>query len=304
MQSIDDQKIRLIAFEFLKHLKGIYGENIPRRLLEKGFIYESRNVPLIGPQGIFKPAVLSEIPLSITTAPIVEGRPRPYDDSTADGFISYKYRGTNPDHHENIGLRKAMKEKTPLIHFHGVVPGIYAAVWPVYIVEDDPSNLTFTVAVDLPEEVYTNHEHEPPIQMETRRRYQTVETQIRLHQSAFRYKVLKAYESSCAICHLKQNKLLEAAHILPDGHPNGLPVVQNGISLCMIHHGAYDSNIVGITPEYKVVLNEKVLKEKDGPMLLHGLQDFHEKKLILPAVKRDWPKPEYLDERFKEFKAG
>lgn len=299
-----DQIIRLKAFDLLKSLQAIYGENIPRSLLEKGFIYESRKVPLIGPQGIFKPAVLNEIPLSITTAPIVEGRPRPYDDSTLEGFISYKYRGTNPNHHENVGLRKAMAQRTPLIHFHGVVPGVYAAVWPVYIVGDNPKKLTFTVAVDLPEQLYVDDENETVLGMESRRRYQTVETQIRLHQAGFRYKVLKAYEGSCSICHLKQTKLLEAAHILPDGHPKGLPVVPNGISLCMIHHGAYDSNIVGITPNYEVVLNAKVLKEKDGPMLLHGLQEFHEKKLVLPSSRQNWPKPEFLEERFQEFKAG
>jgi putative restriction endonuclease len=53
-----------------------------------------------------------------------------------------------------------------------------------------------------------------------------------------------------------------------------------------------------------VVINEKVLKEKDGPMLLHGLQEFHEKKLILPHTKRDWPNQEYLEERYQEFKVG
>jgi putative restriction endonuclease len=304
MTSNLDQLIRLKAFELLKHLKLIHGDNIPRKLLEQGFVYEGQRVHLIGQQGIFKPKILEKIPLSITTAPIVEGRPRPYDDSTADGLISYKYRGTNPNHHENVGLRKAMVQKTPLIHFHGVVPGVYAAVWPVYIVRDNPTTLTFTVAVDLPEQIYVDPEKEPPVEMETRRRYQTVETQIRLHQAGFRYKVLKAYDGSCAICHLKQPKLLEAAHILPDGHPHGLPVVQNGISLCMIHHGAYDSNIVGITPDFKIEINEVVLEEKDGPMLLHGLQEFHAKKLILPLAKRDWPKPEFLEERYQEFKAG
>ena len=298
-----DQQVRLRAFDLLKGLGRIYGDNIPRTLLEKGFDFEGRKVPLIGPQGIFKPAVCPEIPISITTAPIIEGRPRPYDDSSSDGFINYKYRGIDPDHYQNIGLQKAMFQKTPLIYFKGVVVGIYSAVWPVYIVGENPKTLTFTVAVDLAEKIYVD-ENEPIAAMESRRRYQTVETQIRLHQSGFRYKVMKAYKESCAICHLKQPKLLEAAHILPDGHPKGEPVVQNGISLCMIHHGAYDNNIVGITPDYSVELNRKVLEEKDGPMLLHGLQEFHEKRLILPSSRRDWPKPEFLEERYQQFKVG
>ena len=43
----------------------------------EGFTFEDQRVPLIAPQGIFKPRLLPEIPLSITTVPIVEGQDRP-----------------------------------------------------------------------------------------------------------------------------------------------------------------------------------------------------------------------------------
>ena len=115
---------------------------------------------------------------------------------------------------------------------------------------------------------------------------------------------MKAYRERCAVCSLKHWELLEAAHILPDGHPQGDPVVPNGISLCKIHHAAYDSKIIGVQPDYIVVVNREVLKEKDGPMLLHGLQEFHQSKLSLPNRKSDWPKPEFLEERFNLFKAS
>ena len=59
-----DQQVRIKAFEFLRNLQSVYGDNIPRTLLEKGFEYEGRRVPLIGPQGIFKPAILPEIPIT------------------------------------------------------------------------------------------------------------------------------------------------------------------------------------------------------------------------------------------------
>jgi hypothetical protein len=35
-------------------------------------------------------------------------------------------------------------------------------------------------------------------------------------------------------------ELLDAAHILPDGHPKGEPVVPNGLALCKLHHAAFD----------------------------------------------------------------
>ena len=139
-----DTEIRLAAFAWLTEKSAQHGDVFPRQILSKGFEFHNLRIPLLGPQGIFKPKVLDEIPLSITTAP--KG---PYDDSFgSDGFLLYRYRGKNIQHHENIGLRKAFWRKTPLIYFHGVVPGKYLAVWPVFIIGDIPEKLSFKVAVD------------------------------------------------------------------------------------------------------------------------------------------------------------
>ncbi len=301
-----DHQVRHASFQVLKKLQIEYSNCIPREILLKGFEFQAQRVPFVGPQGIFKPRLLPEIPLSIYTAPIIEGRRRPYEDKEMyNGFIEYKYRGEKPDHHENVGLRKALAQKVPLIYIQGLTPGFCAASWPVFIVGDDPKSLTFMVRVDeekytFPEEARSsNYEEES-----ARRAYRTVETQQRVHQQGFRLRVLKAYQEHCAICNLGHPSLLDAAHILPDGHPKGEPTINNGISLCRIHHAAYDVNIIGIRPDYKVVVNEQVLKEKDGPMLKHGLQEFHESKLILPKSHRDYPKEDFLDERFQSFLAS
>ena len=64
-----------------------------RSILVQGFDFRGRRIPLIGPQGIFKPAAL-DLPLSITTAPLVLGSPRPYNDHIGyDGLLKYRYRG-------------------------------------------------------------------------------------------------------------------------------------------------------------------------------------------------------------------
>ncbi|HWO93851.1 MAG TPA: HNH endonuclease, partial [Dehalococcoidia bacterium] len=134
---LDDTQVRLAAFRFLEEQQRLAGEEgvLPRRVLVDGFTYEGHRVPLMGPQGIFKPRVLREIPLSITTVAVVEGETRPYDDAFGDdGLLRYRYRGTDPRHHENVGLRLAMQRRVPLIYFHGIVPGLYVAEWPVYIV--------------------------------------------------------------------------------------------------------------------------------------------------------------------------
>ncbi len=41
-----------------------------------------------------------------------------------------------------------MLEGIPLVYLHGIVPGKYLAVWPVFVIGDEPGALTFTVAAD------------------------------------------------------------------------------------------------------------------------------------------------------------
>ena len=295
-----DSQIRNLAFDFLKIQTNIHGEVLARRILEIGFEFQGRRISLIGPQGIFRPAIL-RMPISITSAPIVDGRDRPYNDEVgANGLLRYRYRGDNPHHPDNIGLRLAMQHGAPLIYNHGVVPGKYMPIWPVYVSHDDPANLTFSVAVD---DAKLSLVCDGDIAVvEARRQYVTSVVSQRLHQRDFRYRVLAAYRSQCAICRLKHEELLDAAHILPDGHPLGAPVVPNGLALCKLHHAAFDRNIVGIRPDLKVEIREDVLKEEDGPMLHHGLQEFNNAPVWIPRNDILRPKPEFLEERYQMFR--
>lgn len=298
-----DDAIRAAAFAFVEAQALLHPHALPYQVLRRGFTFEGRRVPLLGPQGIFKPAVLEDgMPLTITTAPTVPGRERPYeDDFDHDGLLLYKYRGTDPNHHENVGLRKAMQTQTPLIYLHGLVAGQYHAEWPVYVVGDDPAGLTFRVAAD---EFSSLQVSTSPPEREARRRYVTGIVRRRLHQASFRMRVIEAYRRCCAVCRLRHVELLDAAHILPDGHPQGQPVVRNGLSLCKLHHSAFDQNIVGIRPDSVIEVSESVLKEVDGPMLVHGIQGFHGEKLHLPRSAEERPAPEFLEERYELFRAA
>lgn len=291
-----DQEVRLAAFNWLSDVTEKYGDVLSRNLLAKGFPFRDRRIPLVSPQGIFKPKQL-DIPLTITTSP--KG---PYKDSISDSdLLLYKYRGTDPRHRDNVGLRKAMKKNLPLIYFHGVIPGKYLAVWPVYIVGDDPESLTFSVAADnqlsLTEDVNYAAEGEA-----ARRAYITSTVKHRLHQRSFRERVIAAYRSQCAFCRLNHAELLDAAHIVPDKEEQSVPTVDNGLALCKIHHTAFDRHILGVTPDYQIKVREDILEEHDGPMLKHGLQELNNKKLILPKSKKVWPKQEYLEWRYQQFR--
>lgn len=298
-----DEEIRACVFAFLAEQTSLHGEVLPWSVLSSGFTVEGQRVPLIGPQGIFKPAVLPEIPISIATAPLVEGRQRPYDDGIdSDGILEYRYRGTDPLHRDNVGLRLAMERRVPLVYLYGVVKGEYLPVWPVFIVGEDRGRLLFKV--DLAEGKVEGAAL-PEIAAEARRSYVTVVTRQRLHQATFRQRVLHAYQERCAVCRLKHAELLEAAHILPDGHPLGEPIVPNGLALCTLHHAAFDRHIFGVRPDLIIEVRQDILEEVDGPMLKHGLQEIQGASLIVPSSAHLRPRREFVAERYELFrKAG
>jgi putative restriction endonuclease len=106
------------------------------------------------------------------------------------------------------------------------------------------------------------------------------------------------------MCRLRHGELLDAAHILPDGHPRGDPVVPNGLALCKIHHAAFDQNILGVRPDLLVEVQPKVLAEIDGPMLRYGLQEMRGIRLTIPRTRVSQPDRERLDERYQHFRAA
>jgi putative restriction endonuclease len=67
--------------------------------------------------------------------------------------------------------------------------------------------------------------------------------------------------------------ILDAAHILGDIE-GGEPAVTNGLSLCAIHHRAFDQNLVGVSPDYVVHVSRRLREDEDGPML-DLLKGFH-----------------------------
>lgn len=81
-------------------------------------------------------------------------------------------------------------------------------------------------------------------------------------------------------------------------------MVPNGLSLCKIHHSAFDHRILGIRPDdHTVEIRQDVLIEKDGPMLRHGLQATHGVKLWLPRSRHHRPDTQALTERYEEFRS-
>ena len=293
-----DTRVRNAAFDWLSRQVSIHDDVLPRATLAQGFDFNGRRVPVIGPQGIFKPRLM-QVPLSITTAP--KG---PYDDAIgSDNLLRYRYRGIDPTHRDNVGLRFAMSKGLPLVYLHGIVPGRYLAMWPVHVIGDEPETLTFSIAID--DAVHTGlfpHTQDPVGGIaEVRREYVISVARRRLHQRAFRERVLLAYQNQCALCRLRHNELLDAAHIVPDAESEGEPVVRNGIALCRLHHAAFDRFFLAVRPDRIIEVRRDILEESDGPTLQHAIQGLHGQPIVLPRRSAEQPAIEFLAKRYERF---
>jgi putative restriction endonuclease len=297
---VSDDALRAACFASLDVLSATHGADVPYPGgLDAGFPFRGRRVPFLSTQkGIFRAAVQGgEAALSIQTS-----AKSPYDDeATPDGFF-YAYRDGSIDQPDNRALRAAYAQQTPLVYFIATRPNWYQPVYPVYVTGDDPIRQRVLVS---PGRMLGPLDEQEPVLLETplERQYAVRETRVRLHQARFRGRVLVAYSSRCTICRLKETRLLDAAHIAGDLEEKGEPVVSNGLSLCSIHHRAFDQNLVGVSADYEVRVSQRLLEDEDGPML-ELLKTFHAHTIELPS-KRLWrPDRERLAERFERFLAA
>lgn len=300
---LDEDGVRQSVLAWLSDVTG-FGQDLhffTWQELWYGFSVGGKNLPLVSQSGIWTPRSFSSA-LSIRTRFTAPGEVPPYDDVVGgDGRLRYKYRGEDPEQFDNRALRAALERGSPLIWFWGVArtPALYRAIWPVWIVDEEEHQHQFVVAVDEAQRLMPAGR----VMTDVERRYVERLTRQRVHQPVFRARVVAAYGRQCAVCRLRYVSLLDAAHILPDGHPKGSPVVPNGLSLCKIHHAAFDQNLIGIRPDrVSVEVRQDVRHARDGPMLLHGLQEMQGTKLVVPRRADARPDRERLEERWEEFR--
>ena len=285
--------LRSVCFLALDALRSRLGEDLPLvDGLALGFVYEGRRVPFLNWQkGIFR-AAAQRGPAALGIMTSVKS---PYDDEeTLDGFW-YAYRAGDVDQGDNRALRAAALLRVPLVYFVATRPGWYRAIYPCFITEDDAHARRVLISVG-------RADHDDPVEFVDAldRRYAVREARVRLHQGRFRGAVLRAYSDRCAVCRLRESRLLDAAHIDADRDATGDAVVTNGVSLCSIHHRAFDQNLIGLSPEYRVHVARRLLEDDDGPML-DLLKGSHGRELGLPRAPRERPDQARLERRFARF---
>lgn len=307
MANVDlDPLMRMAAFQHVRKLSEVH-KDLSARELKPGFLFQEERIPLINPQrGIFKPQQMRFL-LSIRTV-----YPRPggkvwYDDQRdvhrqifeGDETIEYAFMGRDPNAADNRWLREAYENRVPIIYFIGIAPGRYEAELPAFVTVWDPIGLKVRVAFGE-----LDQERIAPPDTGLERRYALRAVKQRLHQASFREAVISAYNGRCAISGLPEPLLLDAAHIVADKDEKlGQPVVPNGIPLSKIHHAAFDTHLIGIDPDYRLHVSERLLVQKDGPML-DALKRLAGGMIHSPDRVRDRPDRDRLSLRFERFKSA
>jgi len=288
-----DDELRAACFLALDALRAQFGEDLPYRgVLDRGFVFDGQPVPfLTRMRGIYRARIQrGPAALSVNTS-----FRSPYNDEvTTDGFL-YAYQAGPADNVDNIWLRQAYELQVPIVYFWGGArPGWYRPI-VCFVKEDDPIERRVLLGPTPGEGLSAE-----PAESVIEQRYAVRETRVRMHQGRFRGAVLLAYNDQCTICRLKEVVLLDAAHITADSTPTGQPLVSNGLSMCSIHHRAFDQNLVGVSPDYEVRVSQRLLDEDDGPML-ELLKGFDRQTIVLPQRRTHKPDRERLAARFERF---
>jgi putative restriction endonuclease len=82
----------------------------------------------------------------------------------------------------------------------------------------------------------------------------------------------------------------------------GQPIVSNGLPLTKIHRAAFDAHLIGIDPDYRIHVSERLLDIHDGRFLELGLKGIAGTLIDRPRRLEDHPDRDRLALRFEQFK--
>jgi len=112
----------------------------------------------------------------------------------------------------------------------------------------------------------------------------------------FRKDVLRAYNYQCTVCgyDLRMDDVsvgLEAAHIKWKQF-NGPCDVTNGLTLCAVHHKAFDKGAFSITEDYKIKLSDSLNGGEQAQRLFFNYEN---NQIVLPKKDKFLPNLGYLN---------
>lgn len=204
-------------------------------------------------------AVTDEIPVYLFTS--------------QDGIDEYQYEGLV----EPVESRYVYDEKEDRMKYQFDLRELGIATWDQY--------------ESLSEPVKSGEQPEPELEVEEP---EWEDTPRRVREAAFSREIKNAYDGRCAICGSNRvsptgNPEVESAHLYPKGE-GGRDIVQNGISLCRLHHWALDVGWLAISDDYEVLVRE--VENVDMPI---EIEKFEGEKIGLPADENLRPGMQFLE---------
>jgi putative restriction endonuclease len=112
----------------------------------------------------------------------------------------------------------------------------------------------------------------------------------RLGQGTFRLAVTSAYDRSCTVTGEHSLPALEAAHIRPYGEA-GEHEVTNGLLLRSDIHKLFDKGYVGVTPDYKFIVSDRLRADYSNGRSYYPLSG---QAIDRPRALHEWPSPDAL----------
>jgi len=127
------------------------------------------------------------------------------------------------------------------------------------------------------------------------------EEEVFLRGAVFKREIPKLYNSSCAITRLRvdavQNiSMVDACHI-DQFAVSGDDTVQNGIALCPNMHRAFDSGLIAIDSNYRVLVSNTFTESASS----HSFYQFEGREILLPNSQQHYPSQEKLEKHRRRF---
>ena len=112
----------------------------------------------------------------------------------------------------------------------------------------------------------------------------SVQTETPVRRAGFRQAVMQIYNYTCAVCALNirassGESVTDAAHIIPFSVSYN-DDIRNGMSLCKLHHWAFDAGLISVSETYQVVVSPAMTEHGPTTLMLARLRD---RRIWLPS---------------------
>ena len=119
---------------------------------------------------------------------------------------------------------------------------------------------------------------------------ESIQVEVPIRSAGFRRAIMKTYDWTCAVCELniralRGESVTDAAHIIPFSVSYN-DDIRNGMSLCKLHHWAFDTGLISLDDDYQVIVSPLMSEQGPTDGMLTQLRD---KRIWTPEDDRHHP---------------